>query len=70
MRRCTYTDKGDTMRTAVITCNCKTCDGLKARVDGDGTRNGKPYNATAVHNFVRIAHSPLSRSGSSTVKPA
>jgi hypothetical protein len=51
--------------TAIITCNCSTCNGLSARVKGDGTTaGGKKITATAIHNLVRMAHSPLAKAAS------
>lgn len=50
--------------TTVITCDCKVCNGQSARVRGEGTFEGKPYTRTMIHNMVRMAHSPLSRTRS------
>lgn len=52
------------METTVVTCNCKVCNGMSARMRGAGTVAGKKATPTAIHNIVRMAHSPLARSAS------
>jgi hypothetical protein len=50
------------MNTMTITCDCKVCNGLSAKVRAD-SRNDYT-SKTIVHNTVRIAHSPLARAAS------
>lgn len=53
----------ETQATVLITCDCTVCNGLSARVRGEVTGSPKS-KATKVHNLVRLAHSPLAKSGS------
>ena len=51
-------------QTTVITCTCRVCNGLSARIRGNGTIGGRKATPTAIHNMVRIAHGPLAKAAS------
>lgn len=51
--------------THIITCTCRVCGGRQARLaDAPVTADGKPLSATAVHNIVCLAYSPLAKARS------